>query len=587
MALSVSIVCKTFNIKKMHIEKAEYVTDTKQKNNEEYVRDYINLHVRPYKREQCHCPVCGKKCSCYDHQMENESSWRGPDCNGVPTYIMYRPARIICPEHGILTEALPWADGKSRFTPDFNNEVAFMALTCPKTVVAQYFGIDWRTVGNCIKAVHDRLEPDVTIRLHCGLKRICVDETAIHKGHKYITVVYDMDRNRVIWVHEGFGLEVFRKFCEALTEEERQAIKVVAGDGARWIDKCTEEYFTNAKRCIDFFHVVGWANECLDKVRNSARTKAVNEVVQMKKEFQKIEDAEKEEVWKIKNEIKKTQKELKMLPKRGRPSKHKKELETYIKELEKQLDSYKKQPEVKVSKEEYKAAVKELESMPRRGRRSQRKAELLTITALYEKKEKDPSCNDLSSAQKKVIDELNQKVKNIKGTKYALGMNPENLSKSSQDKLKLIEASYPDVYKAYQMKEELRAILHMKDAATAEIALDQWIKAAIEDDIKQFKELAEKIKRHRNNILNSIKLQVNSSKSEATNTTIKSLIATARGFRNIDNLFALIYLRCSDLVIPLHNRYQPSPEKQQELRELQNKRKQTREEAKRASLATA
>lgn len=587
MALKTSIVCNTFNIKKMHIEKAEYVIETRHKNDEEYVWEHVDMYVRPYKSEQYRCPICGRKCSCYDHQMKSESSWRGPNSNGIPTFIKYRPARIVCPEHGILTEALPWADGTSRFTPDFNNEVAFIALTCPKTVVAQYFDINWRTVGNCIKAVHDRLEPDVTVRLHCGLKRICVDETAIHKGHKYITVVYDMDRNRVIWVHEGFGLEVFRKFCEALTEEERQAIEVVAGDGARWIDKCTEEYFTNAKRCIDFFHVVGWANECLDKVRNSARARAVNEVTQMKKEFRKIEDAEKEEVWKIKHEISNAKKELKSLPKRGRPSKRKKELKTYISELEKQLDSYKKQPEVTVSEEEYKAAVKELESMPKRGRRSQRKAELLTIIAAHEKKGKDPSCSDLTSAQKKVIDELKQKVKNIKGTKYALGMNPENLSKSSQDKLKLIETSYPDVYKAYQMKEELRTILHMKDAATAEIALDKWIRAAFECDIKQFKELAEKIKRHRENILNSIKLQVNSSKSEATNTTIKSLIATARGFRNIDNLFALIYLRCSDLVIPLHNRYQPSPEKQQELRELQNSRKQKRVEAKRASMATA
>lgn len=439
MALPVSIISKALNIKHMHIDSVEYDGETKERNNEEYERSYINLHVRPYKRKQYRCPVCGKICSCYDHQLEHESKWRANDWNGVPVYIMYRPARIECPEHGILTEALPWADGTSRFTADFNNEVAFMTLTCPKTVVAQYFGIDWRTVGNCIKAAHDRLEPDVTERLHCGLKRICVDETSYRKGHKYITVVYDMDRNRVAWVHKGYGLEVFKAFCEALSEEERQAIEVVAGDGAKWIDKCTKEYFANAQRCIDFFHVVE----------------------RMKKEFQKIEDDEKEAVWKIKQEIKKAKTELEALPKRGRPSKHKKELTEYISELEKQLDSYTKQPEITVSEDEYKAAVKELESLPKRGRRSQRKAELLTIIALYKQKAKDPSCNELSTAQKKVIDELKQKAKDIKGTKYALGMNPENLSKSSRDKLKLIEASYPDVYKAYQMKEELRAILHM------------------------------------------------------------------------------------------------------------------------------
>ena len=95
----------------------------------------------------------------------------------------------------------------------------------------------------------------------------------------------------------------------------------------------------------------------------------------------------------------------------------------------------------------------------------------------------------------------------------------------------------------------------------------------------QFVELKEKIERHKANILNSVELQVNSSRSEATNTTIKALIATARGFRNLQNMFALIYLRCSDIVIPLHNRYQPSAEKQRELREMQKMRKKARVES--------
>lgn len=59
----------------------------------------------------------------------------------------------------------------------------------------------------------------------------------------------------------------------------------------------------------------------------------------------------------------------------------------------------------------------------------------------------------------------------------------------------------------------------------------------------------------------SFRCQANSAKSEAVNTTIKVLIKMARGFRNIGNMIALIYLKCSDLVIPLHNRPQMSAEK--------------------------
>lgn len=579
MASGISVIAKALNIKGMHIDSVEYTEGTAAMNGETYQRDQITAHVRPYKRIRCCCPVCRQKCNVYDHQSKEEVFWRANSLNGVPVILMYQPVRIECSEHGVLTEYLPWADGNSRFTADFNNEAAFMALTCPKTVVAQYLGINWRTVGHCIKAAHDRIEPDVTVRLH-GLKRICVDETSYRRGHKYITVVYDIDCNRAVWLHEGYGMEVFKLFCETLTPEERDAIEVVAGDGARWIDDCTRKYFCHARRCIDFFHVVGWLNDALDRIRNNARTQALYDVEQMKKEFKAAETEEKEALKRTEAELEAALKEYAKLPKKGRPGKRKKELEQYIDQLKAQMKAYDREMNVTVSEEEYQAAAEELSRMPRRGRRSRRKAELLTIMAIYEGAHSNQK-NTLSEAHQKVIDNLERKAKDIKGAKYALGMNPENLNESARDKLKLIEETHPDVYRAYRLKEKLRIILHMKDVKTAEIELDKWMEESRHSNIKQFEEMAEKINRHRTNILNSVELQMNSSRSEATNTTIKSLIATARGFRNMDNMFALIYLRCSDLVIPLHNRYQPSAEKQRKLRDLQNSRRRQREIAKR------
>ena len=90
-----------------------------------------------------------------------------------------------------------------------------------------------------------------------------------------------------------------------------------------------------------------------------------------------------------------------------------------------------------------------------------------------------------------------------------------------------------------------------------------------------------KIQRHRENILNAVHFQANSSKSESTNTTIKGLIKVARGFRNLDNMIALIYLKCSDLLIPLNNRVQPSPEKRTAIRLKAAERRRKRVEAKR------
>lgn len=578
MTSGISVMVKALNIKEMHVDKVDISEKIVSNNGEYRVRRQIDLYVRPFNRIQGKCPVCGRKCSTYDHKSNEPSVHRANSLNGVPVYLHYTPKRIECPIHGVKTEYRPWTDGTGRFTEGFNNEIAFMALNSPKTVVSQYMDVNWRSVGKAIKAAHNRIEPDVTKRLR-GLKRICVDETSRQKGHTYITVVYDMDRNQVAWIHDGYGLDVFRLFCEALTEEEQEALEVVAGDGARWIDQCVKEYFPNAKRCIDFFHVVGWTNDALDKVRLSAQRQASKDVEKMRMKLEIQEKEEEENRRKVEEEYFKTKEELNSMPSRGRPSKRKKELQEYLESLRKELEQNDESTHT-VTIEEYQAAVQEVNKMPKgRGRPSKRKAKLMAIIAAYEGEK--PKKGKLNTEHQAILDSLKAKAADIKNSKYALGMNPENLSDSMKDKLKLIEGSFPDVYRAHRYKEQLRIILHMKDPVTAEVELDKWIAETSKCGIKPFEELSEKIQRHRENILRSIEFQVNSSKSEATNTTIKALIKVARGFRNMDNMFSLIYLRCSDLVIPLFNRYQPSAEKQKELRELANKRRQEREEGRR------
>ena len=59
---------------------------------------------------------------------------------------------------------------------------------------------------------------------------------------------------------------MLEKFYEELTEEQRKSIKVVTGDGARWITECVEKYTPDCVRCMDSFHIVEWANEALDEV---------------------------------------------------------------------------------------------------------------------------------------------------------------------------------------------------------------------------------------------------------------------------------------------------------------------------------
>ena len=544
MALPITILKNVLNLNLMHVEKCEEAVTSYQAYGHPYEQPSIFVHARPFKRKQCLCPICMQKCVLNGHKMEEESSWRASNLNGMPVYILYRPQRILCPKHGALNEYIPWADGTSRFTQAFNDEVAWFVCQMSKTAICEYLSINWRTVGNCIKASHARLEPDISQRIHDDVRRICVDETSYRKGYKYITVVYDMDKNRVIWVHEDHGYEVFSEFCKLLTPAEREKIEIVAGDGASWIDSCKKEFFPNATRCIDFFHVAQWINKALDEVRISTAAKARREYNNLRNEYIQAEaDAA--------NAAQK-------------------------------------------AKQDYQDALDELAKMPRRGRPSTRKLELISFIAEYEAAQAQTSKNSqrrsvgrpkkvqLTPEHEASLKELSDRIDDFKGAKFALGHNPENCTDNQIEKLQLIENNYPDLYRAYQLKEALRLILHMRDSEQAATELAKWIDDAKNSGLKPMKDLADKIEnRHKENILNAIKCQANSAKSESTNTTIKGLIKLARGFRNLSNMIALIYLKCSDIVVPLCNRPQPSAEYLARKRARANELRRLREEQRR------
>ena len=428
-------------------------------------RDVIIIHARPYKRVQGLCPICKKKCPGYDTPHDTESRWRAPNLHGVSVYVGYVRKRIQCPEHGVQSEYIPWADGTSRFTKSFNDEISWLIGRLPKTDIAYYMNIDWRTAGNCLRYTLQRLEPNRRASRMENLRRICVDETSYEKGHKYVTVVYDMDRNQVVWIHKDNGYEVFKQFCLELTPEERSKIEIVAGDGARWITSCVKEFFPNAVRCVDPFHVCEWANETLNEVRMSVYAKAKREY-----EMQKRTMAQ---------------------------------------------------------------ANREFDKTYGKGSRK----------------------GTFTEGQQQELDQLEDVYRNIKGSKYAVCKNPENCTEDQKEKINVIQQEFPDLFNAYQFKERLRAIIHMKeDPEAATKKLDEWIADASNSDMAPIRKLAEKIERNREGILHSIINRANSAKSEATNTTIKLLIKMGRGYRNLDNLIALVYLKCSSLEIPLFNR---------------------------------
>ena len=237
------------------------------------------IRAQPQKRDTNRCPLCGKRCPGYDSASKIRR-WRSLDFGTQRVYIEASSPRIKCAEHGVVVARAPWARHRSDYTYDFETAVTWFTLHATAQDVAEYFRIEWHTVGAIAKRVQEALENSEPSRFD-NLEAIGIDETSYKKGHKYMTVVVDHNTGGLIWAKKGYGKEILTEFFKELTEEQHAKIKYVTADGARWIADCITDFCPNAERCVDPFHVVGWANDALDEVRKAAIRAAKKEVTEV------------------------------------------------------------------------------------------------------------------------------------------------------------------------------------------------------------------------------------------------------------------------------------------------------------------
>jgi len=134
-----------------------------------------------------------------------------------------------------------------------------------------------------------------------------------------------------------------------------------------------------------------------------------------------------------------------------------------------------------------------------------------------------------------------ERAKALKGARYSLWKNPENLSENQQVKLAWIAAIDPKLYRAYLLKEGLRVIFTMPHDAAGE-ALDRWISWARRCRIPAFVKLQKGIVKHRARILAAIEHNLSNGLIESTNTKIRLITRIAFGFKSVEALIALAML---------------------------------------------
>lgn len=212
------------------------------------------------------CPECGEKCSLHDH--EEERAWRHLDSCNFETHLRARVPRVRCPRHGVRQARVPWAEPRARFTSLFERFAIDVLLETDIAGAARILGITWDEAQHIMERAVLR---GLARRVDEVPKHMGIDEKALAKGHRYATLVNDLDRGIVIDMAEGRTKDSLVAALGRYSMDDLARVEAVAMDMWEPFFQTVRAFFADAEAKIVFdrFHIVAHMNAALDKVRRA------------------------------------------------------------------------------------------------------------------------------------------------------------------------------------------------------------------------------------------------------------------------------------------------------------------------------
>jgi transposase len=225
----------------------------------------IEIAVRPRKGSTAVCSRCHQPAPGYDQLSERRFEfipfW------GFLVFLLYSMRRVDCRRcEAVVVEEVPWGDGKRTLTRAYMLFLARWARRLSWKETAEAFHTSW-------EKVFDAVEHVVTFGLENrklgAIDAIGVDEIQYAKGHKYLTLVYqiDLDVTRLLWVGKERTIESFQGFFTTIGDEVASKIVFVCSDMWEPYLKVIREKCSDALHILDRFHIVAKMNQALDDVR--------------------------------------------------------------------------------------------------------------------------------------------------------------------------------------------------------------------------------------------------------------------------------------------------------------------------------
>jgi transposase len=231
----------------------------------------IDVEVHPRVGSAAICSGCHQPAPGYDRLPERRFEfipfW------GILVFFLYQMRRVQCRGCGLVVEEVPWCEGKRHSTKAHMLFLARWARKLSWLETAESFHTSWDKVRDAVEYVvtwgleHRSLE---------SIRAIGVDEIQYAKGHKYLTLVYQIDQGltRLLWVGKERTIESFQGFFAVIGDQLAGQIQFVCSDMWQPYLDVIREKCSQALHILDRFHIVAKMNKALDEVR-AAETRRI------------------------------------------------------------------------------------------------------------------------------------------------------------------------------------------------------------------------------------------------------------------------------------------------------------------------
>ena len=229
------------------------------------IRGRVEIEVGWDETSAVVCPECGKECARHDHAPERE--WRHLNVMQFLTVIRARIPRCRCPEHGVKTVRVPWAEKDSRFTVHFESLAIQIIDACRSlTQAADLLQLDWDGVQRIV----DRAVARGLLRRSTeGVRYVGLDEKSFGRGQRYVSIATDIKGARVLEVVPGNDQAAGESLWRALPPEQRSKVEAAALDMSAGFAAATRAQAPQAAIVHDKFHVAKLLNDAVDQTRRA------------------------------------------------------------------------------------------------------------------------------------------------------------------------------------------------------------------------------------------------------------------------------------------------------------------------------